>query len=78
MCAGHIEVGCDLTALAGLTPAVVICKVLEGDGITTRLSDLMESAEEHGLKIGTIVDLIQYCSRTESIVERVGERTMGT
>ncbi|WP_322105237.1 bifunctional 3,4-dihydroxy-2-butanone-4-phosphate synthase/GTP cyclohydrolase II [Paraburkholderia sp. J41] len=76
--AGHTEAGCDFTALAGLTPASVICEVIKDDGTMARLPDLMEFAREHGLKVGTIADLIHYRSRTESIVERVAERTMQT
>ncbi len=76
--AGHTEAGCDLTALAGLTPAAVICEVIKDDGTMARLPDLLEFAQEHKLKVGTIADLIHYRSRTESIVERVAERTMQT
>jgi len=76
--AGHTEAGCDLGALAGLTPAAVICEIMKDDGTMARLPDLIEFAREHDLKIGTIADLIHYRSRTESIVERVGERTMHT
>ncbi|WP_459615618.1 bifunctional 3,4-dihydroxy-2-butanone-4-phosphate synthase/GTP cyclohydrolase II [Bordetella sp. 2513F-2] len=76
--AGHTEAGCDLTALAGLTPAAVICEILKPDGSMARLPDLVVFAREHGLKIGTIADLIQYRSEHESIVKRVGERAMAT
>ncbi|WP_042300105.1 bifunctional 3,4-dihydroxy-2-butanone-4-phosphate synthase/GTP cyclohydrolase II [Paraburkholderia kururiensis] len=76
--AGHTEAGCDLTALAGLTPASVICEVIKDDGTMARLPDLIDFGKEHGIKIGTIADLIHYRSRTESIVERVAERTMQT
>lgn len=76
--AGHTEAGCDLTALAGLTPASVICEIIKDDGEMARLPDLMEFADQHGLKIGTIADLIHYRSRTESIIEKVGERIMQT
>ncbi|ODV40904.1 3,4-dihydroxy-2-butanone 4-phosphate synthase [Cupriavidus sp. UYMMa02A] len=76
--AGHTEAGCDLGALAGLTPAAVICEIMKDDGTMARLPDLIEFAQEHNLKIGTIADLIHYRSRTESIVERVGERSMET
>ncbi|OYD77667.1 UNVERIFIED_ORG: 3,4-dihydroxy-2-butanone 4-phosphate synthase /GTP cyclohydrolase II [Burkholderia sp. CF145] len=76
--AGHTEAGCDFTALAGLTPAAVICEVIKDDGTMARLPDLLTFAQEHGLKVGTIADLIHYRSRTESIVERVCERTMQT
>ena len=65
--AGHTEAGCDFTALAGLTPASVICEVIKDDGTMARLPDLMEFAQQHGLKIGTIADLIHYRSSTESI-----------
>lgn len=76
--AGHTEAGCDLTALAGLTPAAVICEILKPDGTMARLPDLIEFAKEHGLKIGTIADLIQYRSEHESMVERVATRVMQT
>src|SRR5471032_224235 len=76
--AGHTEAGCDLPALAGLTSASVICEILKEDGTMARLPDLIEFAELHGIRIGTIADLIHYRSRTESIVERVAERTMQT
>lgn len=78
MRAGHTEAGCDLAELAGLTPAAVICEIMKDDGSMARLPDLIEFAKEHGLKIGTIADLIHYRSRHESIVERVAERTMQT
>jgi len=76
--AGHTEAGCDLTAMAGLTPAAVICEVLKPDGTMARLPDLIEFARVHGLKIGTIADLIQYRSEHESVVERLAERDMDT
>ncbi|MBI3283647.1 MAG: 3,4-dihydroxy-2-butanone-4-phosphate synthase [Burkholderiales bacterium] len=78
MRAGHTEAGCDLTELAGLTPASVICEIMKDDGTMARLPDLIAFAQEHGLKIGTIADLIHYRSQTESIVERVAERAMHT
>ncbi|MGN6703950.1 MAG: bifunctional 3,4-dihydroxy-2-butanone-4-phosphate synthase/GTP cyclohydrolase II [Burkholderiaceae bacterium] len=78
MRAGHTEAGCDLADLAGLTPAAVICEVIRDDGTMARLPDLIEFAARHGLKIGTIADLIHYRSRNESIVERVARRTMET
>lgn len=74
MRAGHTEAGCDLTALAGLTPAAVICEIMNDDGSMARLPDLQGFAKRHGLKVGTIADLIQYRAATESLVERVGER----
>jgi 3,4-dihydroxy 2-butanone 4-phosphate synthase/GTP cyclohydrolase II len=78
MRAGHTEAGCDFAELAGLTPAAVICEVLKDDGTMARLPDLIEFAKEHGLKIGTIADLIHYRSQNESIIERIAERTMQT
>jgi 3,4-dihydroxy 2-butanone 4-phosphate synthase/GTP cyclohydrolase II len=76
--AGHTEAGCDLAELAGLTPAAVICEVLREDGEMARLPDLVAFASQHGLKVGTIADLIHYRSRTESLVERIAERPIET
>src|SRR5690606_32312986 len=76
--AGHTEAGCDLTAMAGLTPAAVICEILKPDGSMARLPDLVVFAREHGLKIGTIADLIQYRSEHESMIERLVERPVVT
>lgn len=76
--AGHTEAGCDLTALGGLTPAAAICEILKPDGTMARLPDLMVFAREHGLKIGTIADLIQYRSEHESMVERLASRSVQT
>lgn len=78
MRAGHTEAGCDLADMAGLTPAAVICEIMKDDGSMARLPDLIEFAQEHGLKIGTIADLIHYRSQHESVIERVGERSMQT
>jgi 3,4-dihydroxy 2-butanone 4-phosphate synthase/GTP cyclohydrolase II len=76
--AGHTEAGCDLTELAGLTPAAVICEIMKDDGSMARLPDLIEFGKAHGLKIGTIADLIHFRSQTESLVERVAERDIAT
>ena len=78
MRAGHTEAGCDLAGMAGLTPAAVICEIMNDDGTMARLPDLQVFARTHGLKIGTIADLIQYRSRNESLVQRVGSRTLAT
>jgi len=75
---GHTEAGCDLTTLAGLTPAAVICEIIRDDGQMARLPDLIEFALRHDLKVGTIADLVQFRCRTEPIVERVAERTVHT
>jgi len=76
--AGHTEAGCDLAALAGLQPASVICEILKDDGTMARLPDLVPFAQEHGLKIGAIADLIHYRNQTESLVERVADRLIQT
>ena len=78
MRAGHTEAGCDMARMAGLTPSAVICEIMNDDGTMARLPDLEVFAKEHNLKIGTIADLIQYRSRNESLIERLGQRTMQT
>lgn len=78
MRAGHTEAGCDLAAMAGCSPAAVICEIMKDDGTMARLPDLQAFAAEHGLRIGTIADLIEYRSRTESLVERLGTRPLDT
>jgi len=78
MRAGHTEAGCDLAGMAGCTPASVICEIMKDDGTMARLPDLQVFAAEHGLKIGTIADLIQYRSAHESLVEKLGSRPMNT
>jgi 3,4-dihydroxy 2-butanone 4-phosphate synthase / GTP cyclohydrolase II len=78
MRAGHTEAGCDLAAMAGLTPAAVICEIMKDDGTMARLPDLQLFAAEHGLKIGTIADMIHHRSRNESLIELVGTRPMRT
>jgi 3,4-dihydroxy 2-butanone 4-phosphate synthase/GTP cyclohydrolase II len=78
MRAGHTEAGCDLAAMAGCSPSSVICEIMKDDGTMARLPDLQIFAAEHGLKIGTIADLIAYRSRTESLVHKVSSRAMHT
>jgi 3,4-dihydroxy 2-butanone 4-phosphate synthase/GTP cyclohydrolase II len=78
MRAGHTEAGCDLTAMAGLSPAAVICEIMKDDGTMARLPDLFEFAQTHSLKIGTIADLIQYRAEQESLVQTVDERMIHT
>ena len=68
--AGHTEAGCDLAQIAGLDPSSVICEILKDDGSMARLDDLIEFARVHGLKIGSIADLIHFRSRNETLVER--------
>jgi 3,4-dihydroxy 2-butanone 4-phosphate synthase/GTP cyclohydrolase II len=76
--AGHTEAGCDLARLAGSEPAAVIVEVLREDGSMARRPDLEAFAREHGLKIGTIADLIAYRLRNERSVERVASRVVPT
>jgi 3,4-dihydroxy 2-butanone 4-phosphate synthase/GTP cyclohydrolase II len=68
---GHTEAAVDISRMAGLTPAGVICEVMNDDGSMARMPDLVAFAQLHGLKIGTIADLIAYRRRTERYVERV-------
>ncbi|KXW56358.1 bifunctional 3,4-dihydroxy-2-butanone-4-phosphate synthase/GTP cyclohydrolase II [Ferrovum sp. PN-J185] len=76
--AGHTEAGCDLSQLAGLEPSAVICEILKDDGEMARLPDLIEFAQQHQLKVGTIADLIHYRSQNERLVERAAERELVT
>ena len=78
MRAGHTEAGCDLATMAGCSPASVICEIMKDDGTMARLPDLQIFAAEHGLKIGTIADLIEHRSRTESLVQKLGSRELAT
>ena len=78
MRAGHTEAGCDLAGMAGCSPAAVICEIMKDDGTMARLPDLLLFAAEHGLKIGTIADLIEHRSRNDSLVEKIGCRTLQT
>jgi len=78
MRAGHTEAGCDLAAMAGCSPAAVICEIMNDDGTMARLPDLLVFAAKHGLKIGTIADLIEHRSRNESLIEKIGSRSLQT
>ncbi|WP_374033827.1 3,4-dihydroxy-2-butanone-4-phosphate synthase [Bdellovibrio bacteriovorus] len=69
--AGHTEASVDLARLAGLNPAAVICEVMNDDGTMARVGDLREFAKKHGIKIGTIVDLIAYRLANETLVEEL-------
>ncbi len=66
--AGHTEAAVDISRLAGLNPAGVICEIMKADGPMARLPDLIEFAAQHGMKIGTISDLISYRSRHDNLV----------
>jgi 3,4-dihydroxy 2-butanone 4-phosphate synthase/GTP cyclohydrolase II len=76
--AGHTEAGCDLARLAGFEPASVIVEIMNEDGTMARRPDLEVFAAEHGLKIGTIADLIHYRVMNEKTIERVEDRTLST
>lgn len=75
---GHTEASSDIARLAGLKPSGVICEVMKEDGSMARLPDLEVFAEEHGLKIVTIADLIQYKMRKEKLVRRAVETRLPT
>jgi 3,4-dihydroxy 2-butanone 4-phosphate synthase/GTP cyclohydrolase II len=76
--AGHTEAGCDLARLAGLEPAAAIVEILNEDGTMARRPQLERFAAEHGLKLGTIADLIQYRIAHERTIERVAESPFAT
>jgi 3,4-dihydroxy 2-butanone 4-phosphate synthase/GTP cyclohydrolase II len=78
MRAGHTEASCDFAAMAGCSPTAVICEVMNDDGTMARLPDLQLFAAKHGLKIGTIADLIHHRSRVESLVQHMGARPIQT
>ncbi len=74
--AGHTEASVDLARLAGLYPAGVICEIMNDDGTMARMPDLVAFAQRHGLKIGTIEDLIGYRLKHDRIVKRVAKKTV--
>lgn len=76
--AGHTEAGVDLAQMCGLIPAAVICEIINDDGTMARMPELTEFARQHGLKIGTITDLIEYRSRTETLLEEMGSSPVHT
>ena len=71
--AGHTEAAVDISRLAGLNPSGVICEVMNDDGSMSRLPELITFAREHGLKIGTISDLISYRRHSETLLDRIAE-----
>ncbi|MEI9992037.1 MAG: 3,4-dihydroxy-2-butanone-4-phosphate synthase [Rhizomicrobium sp.] len=71
--AGHTEAAVDIARLAGLIPAGVICEIMNDDGTMARLPDLVPFAQLHGLKIGTIADLISYRRKYDHFVKRTVE-----
>ncbi|WP_323784996.1 3,4-dihydroxy-2-butanone-4-phosphate synthase [Thalassovita sp.] len=74
--AGHTEASVDISRLAGLHPSAVICEIMKPDGEMARLPDLVEFAREHGLKIGTISDLIKYRARNDNLVVETSRKTV--
>jgi 3,4-dihydroxy 2-butanone 4-phosphate synthase/GTP cyclohydrolase II len=76
--AGHTEAAVDLAELAGKYPAGVLAEIMNDDGTVARLGDLEDFADEHGLLLGTIADLIAYRRRREKLVERVVEARIPT
>jgi len=76
--AGHTEAGCDLARLAGLEPAATIVEILNEDGSMARRPDLEAFSRRHGIRIGTIADLIRYRLETERYVERIAETQVET
>ena len=74
--AGHTEAAVDISRLAGLNPSGVICEIMNEDGSMARLPDLVAFAQRHGLKIGTISDLIAYRRRHDNLVKVTAERTI--
>jgi len=75
---GQTEAGVDLARLAGLTPAAVICEIMNDDGTMARVPDLVPYAKRHGLKIVTVADLIKYRRRTEKLIRRAATVTLPT
>lgn len=76
--AGHTEGSVDISRLAGLRPAAVICEIMNDDGDMARLPDLEKFAETHNIKIASIADLISYRLRSESLVRRAASATIPT
>jgi len=76
--AGHTEAAVDVSRLAGLNPSGVICEIMKEDGNMARLPDLVAFAQLHGLKIGTISDLIAYRRRYDNLVNVIQERTIAS
>lgn len=74
--AGHTEAAVDISRLAGLNPSGVICEIMKEDGTMARLPDLLSFAQQHGLKIGAISDLIAYRRRHDNLVKRIHTETV--
>lgn len=78
MRAGHTEAGCDLTRMAGLQPASVICEIMNDDGTMARLPDLITFAKTHNIKLGSIADMIRYRSQSDRLITLKNERAINT
>lgn len=76
--AGHTEAGCDLASMAGFEPASVIVEIMNEDGTMSRRDDLEKFAAEHGIKLGTVADLIEYRLKNEKTIERVSQCRLPT
>jgi len=76
--AGHTEAAVDLARLAGKEPAGVICEIINDDGSMARMPELLEFAKKHGLKIGTIRDLIKYRRQFDKMVEKISSAVIPT
>lgn len=76
--AGHTEAGCDLARLAGLEPAAVIVEILNEDGSMARKPQLEVFAKKHGIKLGTVADLIEYRNNTETTIQKVANAQLPT
>jgi 3,4-dihydroxy 2-butanone 4-phosphate synthase/GTP cyclohydrolase II len=76
--AGHTEAAVDLARMAGLSPAGVLCEIVNDDGSMARRPDLLRFAETHGLPVITIADLIEYRRRSDRLVERTGDARVPT
>jgi 3,4-dihydroxy 2-butanone 4-phosphate synthase/GTP cyclohydrolase II len=76
--AGHTEAGCDLARLAGFEPSSVIVEILNEDGSMARSRDLEQFGKKHGIKVGTIADLIHYRVENEKTIERISQRPFKT
>ena len=76
--AGHTEAAVDIARLAGFKPAGMICEIMNDDGSMARLPELLVFARQHGLKVGSIADLIAYRRRAEKLVSRIAESTIET
>ena len=76
--AGHTEAAVDISRIAGLNPAAVICEIMKNDGTMARLKDLIPFCKNHNLKIGSIADLIRYRVNNDPIIKRINNNVLNT